>query len=224
MDNFWQERVFAEVVGVVGDVRYRQLAQEAIPTVYFPYSQRPFRIQYSATIVVEASNGDPSSIGPAFRSTLQQMDPDVPVRLATQESVIGESLAARRFTMLLLGGFSLVALILAVVGIYGVVSYTVARRTREMGIRLALGADPGAVLRMVMASSMRMVAGGLVLGVIGSFAAGRVMMGLLYGIGPMDPLALLAGTIVLGGAATLASWIPARSGTRVDPMVTMRGE
>lgn len=152
------------------------------------------------------------------------MDPDIPIQLATLESQVGESLAAREFTMLLLVGFSLVALILAVVGIYGVVAYTVACRTREMGIRLALGADPGGVLRMVMASAMRIVAGGLVLGVVGTYAAGRAMQGLLYGIEPMDPLAIAAATLVLGAAATGASWLPARSGTRVDPMVTMRAE
>ena len=135
------------------------------------------------------------------------MDPDIPIQLATLESQVGESLAARQFTMLLLVGFSLVALILAVVGIYGVVAYTVACRTREMGIRLALGADPGGVLRMVMASAMRMVAGGLVLGVVGTYAAGQVMQGLLYGIEPMDPLAIAAATLVLGAAATGASWL-----------------
>ena len=224
MDSFWLQRTFAEVVGVVGDVRYRRIGEPPRPTVYFPYTQRPTRIQYDAMFVVEASNGDPGSVAPALRSTVQRMDSDIPVRLATLESQIGESLAAREFTMLLLVGFSLVALILAVVGIYGVVAYTVACRTREMGIRLALGADPGGVLRMVMASAMRMVVGGLVLGVVGAIAAGRVMQGLLYGIGPMDPLALAAATLVLGAAAAAASWLPARGGTRVDPMVTMRAE
>jgi ABC-type antimicrobial peptide transport system permease subunit len=126
--------------------------------------------------------------------------------------------------MLLLTGFSIVALVLAVVGIYGVVSYSVARRTREMGIRVALGADPGAVLGLVMRSSMAMVGVGLAIGVVGAVLAGRVMRGLLYGIDALDPLALSGGVVVLAASALVATWMPARRGTRVDPMVTMRAE
>ena len=224
MDSFWEERRFAEVVGVVGDVRFEALGEEPIPIVYFPYTQRPSRIQSAATLLVESATGDPGVVVAGMRETIQRLEPDVPIRIATQESLIGDSLAAREFTMLLLTGFSFVALLLAVVGIYGVVSYSVARRTREMGIRLALGADPGGVLRLVMGSSMRMVVAGLILGLIGSVFAGRLMRGLLYGIEPMDPLAIAAGVLVLGGAAASASWLPARQGTRVDPIVTMRAE
>lgn len=224
MDNFWRERTFAEVVGVVGDVRFRELGFDPGPTVFFPYTQRPFRIRFGATVLVEASSGDPTAVAGSLRSTLQRLDGDIPISLSTQRELIAESVAPREFTMMLLLGFSLVALCLAVVGIYGVVSYSVARRTREMGIRLALGADPGAVLRLVMRSAMRMVIGGLIVGIAASLGAGRVIQGMLYEVQPSDPLAIVAGVLVLAGAALVASWVPARAGTRVDPMLTMRAE
>ena len=126
--------------------------------------------------------------------------------------------------MMLLGGFSVVGLLLAGVGIYGVVAYSVARRTREMGIRVALGADPSSVGRMVVGSSMRLVVGGVVVGIAGAVFATRLLRGLLYEVQPGDPLTLAGVTLVLVATALLASWIPARAGTRTDPMVTMRAE
>ncbi len=224
MDNFWDKRIFAQVIGVVGDVRSRDLTRDVYPTLYFPYTQRPFRLAYEANLVVEASNGDAAALTPVLRERLQAADPDVPVRIRTLASYVSESLGARRFVMVVLGGFSLVALILAGVGIFGVVSYSVARRTREMGIRMALGADAGGVLRMVMFASMRMVLGGVVFGVLAAVVTTRVMRSLLYQVSPTDPVALAAAAAVLTGTALLASWIPARAGTRVDPMVTMRSE
>jgi len=224
MDNFYSERIFAQVIGVVGDVRSAGLTRETYPTVYFSYRQRPFRIRYGASLVVEAANGDAAALTPALRDRLRAADPDVPVRIRTLQSVVRASLGERRFVMWVLGGFSLTALVLAAVGIFGVVSYSVARRTREMGIRMALGADPGGVLRMVMSAAMGMVVLGLVLGVAGALTLTRVMRSLLYEVSPTDPLALAASTLLLAGAALLASWLPARAGTRVDPMITMRTE
>jgi len=165
MDSFWQDRVFAEFVWVVGDVRFQSLERDPGPVVYFPYTQRPSRLPNGGVVVVEASNGDLASAAPFLRETLQRIDPDVPISISTQEALITDSEAARAFTMILLTGFSLIALALAVVGIYGVVSYSVARRTREMGIRLALGADPGGVRALVVKASMRMVIVGLIVGV-----------------------------------------------------------
>ncbi len=224
MDNFWEERRFAEVVGVVGDVRVRDVAAEPYPTVYFPYTQRPFRIQFGAQIVAEASAGDAATAAGPLRETIQRVDPDVPVRIVLQSEVVDDALASRRFMMMLLGGFSIVGLLLAGVGIYGVVAYSVARRTREMGIRVALGADPSSVGRMVMGGSMRLVVGGIVVGLAGALLASRLLTSLLYQVEPGDPVTLAAVSAVLVGTALLASWIPARAGTRTDPMVTMRAE
>ena len=126
--------------------------------------------------------------------------------------------------MMILGGFSLIALILAGVGIYGVVSFTVAQRTREMGIRLALGADPGSVLRLVMGEALRMVALGFALGVPGALILSRMMASLLYEVSPWDVPTLVVVPLGLLATALLASWIPARGGTRVDPMVAIRAE
>jgi putative ABC transport system permease protein len=224
MDNFWEDRRFAEVVGVVGDVRVRDLAEEPYPTIYFPYTQRPFRIQYGAQVVAEAESGDTGAAAAALLGTVQRIDPDVPLRVVLQQTVVDDALASRRFVMLLLGGFSFVGLLLAGVGIYGVVAYSVARRTREMGIRVALGADPASVGRMVIRSAMQLVMGGIVVGVAGALAASRLLRSLLYEVEPGDPLTLVGVTALLVGTALLASWFPARAGTRTDPMVTMRAE
>lgn len=224
MDDLYEERPFSTVVGVVDDVRYRAMGTEARPAVYFPYAQRPFRLQYGASAVVEYASGEPGAVAAALRRTIERLDPDVPVELRTMEERVRGSLAERRFVMLVLGSFSLVALLLAAVGVYGVVSYNVARRTREMGIRMALGADVGSVLRMVVGRAMSMVVGGLVVGVVGAVAMTRLMASLLYEVSPGDPLSLMAGLTLLGLVALLASWLPARSGTKVDPLVSIRAE
>ena len=202
----------------------RDLAAEPYPTVYFPYTQRPFRIQFGAQVVVEAAAGDATSAVGPLRETIRRVDPDVPVRVVLQREVVDTALASRRFMMLLLGGFSVVGLLLAGVGIYGVVAYSVARRTREMGLRVALGADPSSVGRMVGGNSMRLVVGGVVVGIAGAVFATRLLQGLLYEVQPGDPLTLAGVTLLLVATALLASWIPARAGTKTDPMVTMRAE
>jgi predicted permease len=224
MDNFWEDRIFAEVVGVVGDVRVRDVATEPYPTIYFPYTQRPFRVQYGTQVVIEAANGEPGTVAGVVRSTIERLDSDVPIEIVSQQQIVDDAMAARRFMMLLLGGFSIVGLLLAGVGIYGVVSYSVARRTREMGIRVALGAEPASVSRMVMRSSMQLVAGGVVVGLVGSLAASRLLGSMLYDVAPTDPITLVGVTVTLVVTALLASWIPARAGTKTDPMVTMRAE
>jgi len=224
MDDFYQERRFARVVGVVGDVRHRDLGQEATPTVYFPYTQRPFRIRFGAGVVVEAASGGPAALVPLVRRALSVADPDVPVRTRTLEEAVRQSLGERRFVMTVLGGFGLTALLLAGVGIFGVVSYNVARRNREMGIRLALGASPGAVRRDVVARAMAMVGAGLTVGLAGAVILSRTMRSLLYEVSPMDPVALAAAAALLAMTGFLASWLPARSVSRADPMVTMRAE
>jgi predicted permease len=226
MDNFYsvRDRTFARVVGVVADIRHEDVAREEYPTVYFPMAQRPFRIQYGNSVLVEAAAGDVTPLVPALREVLQAADPDVPVRMISLGAIARTSLGERRFLMFVMGGFSVVALILAAVGIFGVVSYSVGRRTREIGIRVALGAAPESVVRMVVRAAMTMVVGGLVVGVAGAFALTATMQGFLYEISPTDPVAMGGAVVALFVAALVASWIPARAGTRVDPMVTMRAE
>jgi len=224
MDDHWELRTFSQVVGVVGDVRYRELGREPEPTVYFHHMQRPFRARFNANLVVEAAGGDAAALIPALRATLQRLDPDVPPRVATMEDHLVSSVASERFMVMLLGGFALLALMLAGAGIYGVVSYQVAQRTREMGIRIALGGAPGTVRGMVVRQSLGVVGLGLVLGVGGVLLGGPVVRSLLYGLEPTDPVSLGAAALLLAAAGALASWIPAARGTRVDPMITMRAE
>ena len=224
MDDLWQERTFSTVVGVVGDVRYRELSAEPVPTVYFPIAQRPFRLRWSADLLVEAAAGDPAALSAGVRAVVRELDPDAAVRMRPMRDLVSDSVADRRFTVVILGGFALLALVLALVGIYGVVSYSVVRRTREMGIRLALGASPGAVRGLVLRESLVMVLGGLVVGTAGALALTGLLAGLLYEVSATDPVTFASMVALLGGAALVATWVPARAGTRVDPMVTMRAE
>ncbi|HSG49058.1 MAG TPA: ABC transporter permease [Longimicrobiales bacterium] len=224
MDELWDQGVFSEVVGVVGDVRFRDLASEPVPTVYFHYPQRPGRLRWGAQMVVEAAAGDAPGLTALLRTSLARMDPDVPPRIVPMAERMRDSLAPQRFTLVLLGGFAALSLILAAAGIYGVVSYQVARRRREMGIRIALGGEPAAVGAMVVRQSLGVVGAGLLAGGVGVFLAGGVLRSLLFGVEPTDPVALAAAGGLLAAAAFVASWVPARRGTRVDPMITMRAE
>jgi predicted permease len=226
MDNWWDADPprFATIVGVVGDVRYRDLARGPEPVVYFNPRQRPFRISFGGTVLVEAASGDAASLGPTLRAVLREADPDVAVEPRTLADVVSASLAQRRFLLSILGGFSVLALVLAGVGIYGVVAYAVARRTREIGVRLAMGAPPARVRRQVLAGALSTVAVGLVLGVVGGILLTRLLQGFLFGVSATDPVTFGAMAGLLLGCALLASWIPARRATRVDPMITMRAE
>jgi putative ABC transport system permease protein len=226
MDNFWSADsvVFGTVVGVVGDVRYRFLTGVPRPTVYWSYRQRPHRIQWGANLVVESATGEPAVVAGSLRRALQDVDSDVAPRIRYLGDMAAESVGDRRFTLLIMSSFAAIGLLMAALGIFGVVSYAVAQRTREMGIRLALGATGGAVRSMVLQSAMVPVVLGLVAGVAGAWSLSRVMAGLLYEVTPNDPLTLLVVTGLLLGTGLMASWIPAVRGTRVDPMVTMRGE
>jgi putative ABC transport system permease protein len=208
----------------VADVRYRDLTREGRPAVYWNFRQRPYRIQYGANLVVESASGDPLAVAGSLRGVLQEIDPDVAPRISFMRDLMAGSVAARRFTLLIMTGFAAMGLFLAALGIYGVVSYAVAKRTREMGIRLALGATGGSVRSMVLRGSMLPVVLGLVVGVGGAWALSRVMAGLLYEVEPGDPLTLAGGSLLLLTTALVATWIPTLRGTRVDPMITMRSE
>jgi putative ABC transport system permease protein len=168
--------------------------------------------------------GDPGAVSAAARGILREMNPEIPVRFGTLQEVFSASLSDRRFSLLLLGIFAVTALVLAVTGIYGIISYLVAQRTREIGIRLALGAPAGAVLGMVLRRGVLLAAAGVAVGLVSALLATRLLAGLLYGIGTRDPVTFVAVPLLLLGVAALASYVPARRTTRVDPMIVMRAE
>ncbi|MGM0669214.1 MAG: ABC transporter permease [Gemmatimonadota bacterium] len=226
MDNYWdaEEPVFGTVVGVVADVRFRDLTRAGEGTVYWSYRQRPFRIQYGANLLVESESGDPALVAGGLREAIRETDPDVAIGVQYLRDRVADSLAERRFLLLVMSGFAAVALFLAALGIYGVVSYAVARRTREMGIRLALGATGTRVRSMVLRQALTPVGLGLLLGALGAWWGTRAMTGLLYEVKPGDPATFLGVVGVLLAVGLAASWIPAFRGTRVDPGITMRAE
>ncbi|HEX6534881.1 MAG TPA: ABC transporter permease [Gemmatimonadaceae bacterium] len=208
------------VVGVVGDVRQRGLDTPPRPEHYVFYRQRPERAS-DATIVIRTSV-PPGSVAGAVRERLRAIDPDVPVVLATMDDVVARSLADRRFVMLVLTGFGALALVLAAVGIYGVLSHSVASRTREIGIRAALGADGRRVLALVMRDAMLPVLAGLAAGVGGAALLTRLTRALLYDVSPMDAPTIGAAITLIALVAVAAALVPARRAMRVDPVVALR--
>jgi putative ABC transport system permease protein len=210
------------IVGVVGDVREQALDAEPRPTFYANVRQRPAGVNGPHDIVM--LGGDPDAVSATARRILREMNPEIPVRFRTLEEVFSASLSARRFSMVLLGIFAVTALVLAVTGIYGIVSYLVKQRTREIGIRLALGAPTGTVLRMVLRSGLLLAAAGVAAGLLVALASTRLLSGLLYGIGATDPVTFVAVPLLLIAVAAVAAYIPARRTTRVDPIIAMRTE
>src|SRR5271157_118833 len=210
-----------EIVGVIGDVKQSDLGSEAAPEVYAPLAQSPF---YTMLMVVRTAN-DPRSLVEAARRQVASLDRNTPIYHAeTLDQYFSESVAVPRFISLLLAGFAGVALLLACLGIYGVIAYIVVRRTREIGIRMALGARKGDVLRMVIGEGLRPALTGVVIGIIGALKLTRLLSGLLYGVKPTDPVTFAAVALILTGVALLASYIPARRATNVDPTVALRYE
>jgi predicted permease len=210
------------IIGVVGDVRHRGLTAAPQRELYVHNLQRPGRAGSFIATIKSGSSVD--ALVNRVRARLQALDGDVPAEFSTMTSRMSGSVSDRRFTMVVLGAFGGVALLLAMVGIYGVVSYAVARRTREMGIRLALGAEPGRVRNLVQFGALRVVAIGLAAGVAGAFFVTRIMRSLLFDVSPIDPVTFGGVVLLLLGAAWVASFVPARRSTRIDPMITMRVE
>jgi putative ABC transport system permease protein len=210
------------IIGVVGEVRARGLEAAPRPTVYVSYRQRP-RSASQFNIVLR-TNSDPAAVFAPARGVLNQLDPTIPPRLSTFSQIFSESLNSRRFTLLLVGVFALTALLLAMAGVFGVLAYSVAQRTREIGVRIALGATAGNILRMVLGQGLVTAAVGTAVGLAGAFALTRTMRSLLFEVSPDDPLTIAGVALLLILVALLASYIPARRATRVDPMVALRYE
>jgi putative ABC transport system permease protein len=210
-----------EVAGIVGDVRSVSLNKGPSLTVYLPYWQR----FYSQASLAVKTVRDPVGASSGIRMAIRQMDPDMPVPgFRTMQSIVTESVAERRFQMRLVLLFAVIATLLAILGIYGVVSYSVAQRTNEMGIRIALGAQPGGITRMLLRQGLLPVATGVAVGVVASIALGRVLRSLLFGVGAADPITICAVVSLLAGVAAAATWLPAHRATRVDPVTALRYE
>ena len=209
------------IVGVLADERFHGLAEAASPAVYLPSGQAPIP---NGSILVRVE-GDPAAFAPTLRRVVREIEPGL-VLSAVEPLVetVAQSVAQRRFTMLVLGAFAAVALLLAMVGVHGVLSYTVAQRNREIGIRMALGADRQSVGRLIVGQGARLALFGLGLGVLGSLGVSRLLSALLFGVTPGDPATLASVALALGGVALLASWLPARRAARVDPMAVLREE
>lgn len=210
------------IIGVVKDVRQFELTADPKSQIYLSYQQTAFF--YPRDLVVK-TNVEPLSLASAVRNTVWEVDKDQPVsNIRTMETILSESIARQRFSMLLLGIFAIVALVLAAVGIYGVMSYSVAQRTREFGIRIALGAKRVDVLKLAVAESLKLVLIGIVIGLSAALILTRVMSSLLFGISATDPTTFITISLLIISVAILASFIPALRATKVDPMVALRYE
>jgi putative ABC transport system permease protein len=208
------------IVGVVRDIHFVSLTEPPKPTFYVAAAQvATRRLQF----VVRAPNA--SSLGPSLRAAVRKIDREQPIlAVRTLESMRSESLASRRFMLVLIGALAALALILAAVGIYSIMSYSVTQRTSEIGIRMSLGAEARDIFRLVVGHAVRLVAIGLGVGIVIALAATRVMTSLLYGITATDPATFISICAVIGGIALLASYLPASRATRVDPLVAIRSE
>jgi putative ABC transport system permease protein len=210
------------VVGVVKDVRQFELVADPKPQMYLSYVQAGF---FAPNDLVVRTDVEPLSLAAAVRRTVWEVDKDQPVsKIRTMEEIVSASVARQRFSMLLLGIFAALALVLAAVGIYGVMSYSVAQRTREFGIRMALGAQRRDVLKLAVGQGLKLVLFGILLGLCAAFILTRVMSSLLYGVSATDPATFITISLALVGVAVLASLFPALRATKIDPMDALRYE
>jgi predicted permease len=209
------------VVGVTGTGRYNTLDEEPLPFLYLPFGQH-----YTPSMTVHLRSAAPAApLLAQLQREVRAIDPNVPVGASMPlAQMIGLSLLPQRLAAVLIGGFAVLGLLLAAIGVYGIIAFSVAQRTREIGIRIALGAGAGAVRRLVVGQAGRLVTAGVVLGVLAAFGVTRLLASLLYGVAPADPLTFGAAALLLIAVALLASYFPARRATRVDPVVALRAE
>jgi len=211
-----------EVVGVVGDIRGSALEKDPSSAMYLPYWQGDLSDLSEMALMVR-TDVDSQSMAGVLREEIRKLDAETPIaEIKTMDRVVSESVSRRRFQMFLLSVFAGVAAVLAAIGIYGVVSYSVTERTNEIGIRLALGAARSDVFRMVLKQGMIPALTGVSVGLVGAFALARLIRNLLFGVSPSDPATLFVISMVLTIVALLACWIPARRATKVDPMLALR--
>jgi len=212
---------FFEIVGVVPDGKYNSLGEDPKPAVYTPIYR-----DYSGTVTLVArTRGDPRQVLSALRDEVKKLDPSISVYAAkTLKEHMGTSLFPARMAAIALGSFGVLALILAAVGIYGVMSHVVAGRTREIGLRMALGAQLSDVQKLILKQGMLLAAIGSLSGLLVAFGGARLMKSLLYGVSTSDPITFTCVALLLLGIALLACWVPARRASRVEPMIALRAE
>jgi putative ABC transport system permease protein len=210
-----------QIVGVVGDVHQMALDKDPKPGVFIANLQEPT----GPTQLVARTHGDPQLLAQAIQREIHALDHDLPISgVMTMDAYVSASIAAPRFNTILLAGFAGLALVLAAVGIFGVISYSVAQRTQELGIRRALGADASSVMRLVLTEGLGLAGIGLAIGLAGAFAVTRLLESLLFGVTATDPLTFSTVAAILAAVALLASYLPARRAITVDPMVALRHE
>jgi putative ABC transport system permease protein len=210
----------ATIVGVVADTREGGLQAEPLPVVYAPHALMPYWRSFYLMVRAER---DAMGLLPAVRREMRALDPALLLRdVRTVESILHDSLATNRWSFLLVGAFAAVALVMAALGVFGVLAYVVSQRTRELGIRLALGAAPARLRRMVVAEGIRLAVVGVGLGVAGALALNGSIRGMLYGVKGTDPLTYVSVAALLLAVGVIASWIPAMRSTRIDPVETLR--
>ena len=210
---------FGEIIGVVGDVKEDSVDKGPMPTVYYVHNH----LSYSAMTFVVRTAGDPMSLAGPIRRIVQGLDPAQPIaNVRTMQAIVAETFSRQRFSALLLSGFSLASLLLAGVGIYGVLSYSVTERTREIGVRMAVGAQPAQIVGMIVASGGRLVGTGTAVGIAGALALSGLLKGLLFGVGPRDLATYVAAPALLGVVALIASYLPARRAANLEPMSALR--
>jgi putative ABC transport system permease protein len=217
----WDENREDEIIGIVGDVRHAGLETQARSTVYWPFARNP----YGAMTLTVRTAGDTAAVVHSVRGILRAQDPDLALAdVQTMGEVVSRSVAQRRLMMVMLGIFAGAALLLAAVGIYGVIAYSVTQRTQEIGIRLALGAQRSDVLKMIVGQAAMLAVAGITIGAVGAGLLTSLMAELLFDVKPFDPLTFVGVAAVLAGVALLASYLPGRRATRVDPVIALRAE
>ena len=211
-----------EIIGIVGDVRHQGLDKETQPEFYVSYLQNPRR---NFQLVVRTASSDPATLAASVRSAIKEVDKEQLIgEITPMDTLLARSVAPRRFNMLLLGSFALMALVLASVGVYGVMAYSVTRRTHEIGIRIALGATRKDVLRLVVGQGMLLAFIGVGVGLVGAFVGTRMMESMLYGVSASDPAVFAGVSALLTITALVACYLPARRATKIDPMIALRHE
>jgi predicted permease len=219
--NMQDQNPFGEIVGVVGDVKEGALDRQAAPTVYYNQAH----LVSGSMIFVVRAEGDPLTLAGPARRIIRELDAAQPVAdVRTMESVVRETFSRQKFSAVLFVGFSLVSLLLAAVGIYGVLAYSVTERTREFGVRVALGAEPARIVSLVLAGGARVVLAGTVVGIAGALALTGLLKTMLFAVSARDTMTFLTAPLVLALVGLLAGWLPARRASRLPPLEALRGE